>query len=291
MITIFGASVTQQKTGFAYKLKEKIEQPVLVFGYGGMHLNNAAICYLDKVIATKPRYCFIDWFSTGYNSTDQKTEKYIDTIIFKLQRIKCNPIFLFLPFKENDQKAIFHCFCKEILKKRNATYIDIVGQTNNEPIERILKDSVHTTDYGSNLYCDIIADYFLNNTNLIKKITVINNTEFTDIRELEINKIFKNIIRLNGECEIIGFLLTIGPHSGLIKINNNYENYIENTWDRWCHYNRKHFNLAMSLSGNAELNILQDSFDTSECTKRNDFYTIRKKIILHSIFYHCCPTV
>jgi len=60
MISIFGASVTQQKTGFAYKFKEKVKHPVQVFGYGGMHLNNAAICFIDKVIETKPRYCFID---------------------------------------------------------------------------------------------------------------------------------------------------------------------------------------------------------------------------------------
>jgi len=41
MIAIFGASVTQQKNGYAYKLSSKIKGKVKIFGHGGMHLNNA----------------------------------------------------------------------------------------------------------------------------------------------------------------------------------------------------------------------------------------------------------
>lgn len=285
MISIFGASVTQQKKGFAYRLKEKLGQDVQVFGYGGMHLNNAGVCYLDKIVDAKPSYCLIDWFSTDYNLIDQKTEEYIDTIISKLIRIKCKPIFLFLPFRNNDKKIIFHEFCRDILERRNVAYIDITSQINQESIDLILRDYIHTTDYGSELYSKTIADEFVRiDDNSTQEIT--EYTEYTEIHEIEINRVFDKIIKLKGECEIIGFLLTIGPHSGIVKITKNKKEIsTENTWDRWCNYNRKHFNLAMSLSGNAELVVLQESFDTSVCEKRDDFSSIRKKLILHSVFY------
>ena len=51
MIAVFGASVTKQKNGYATKLHKYFNHPIKVFGYGGMHLNNAAVCFIDEVIA------------------------------------------------------------------------------------------------------------------------------------------------------------------------------------------------------------------------------------------------
>ena len=70
----FGASVTKQKTGYAYILKrlfEKDNYNTHIFGFGGMHLNNAGICMIDQIISKNPKYCFIDlfvgfFFSKGY---------------------------------------------------------------------------------------------------------------------------------------------------------------------------------------------------------------------------------
>ena len=58
MIAVFGASVTQQKNGYATKLQKYFNHPIKIFGYGGMRLNNAALCFIDEVIAPKPSYCF-----------------------------------------------------------------------------------------------------------------------------------------------------------------------------------------------------------------------------------------
>ena len=38
-----------------------------------MHLNNAAVCFIDEVIAQKPSYCFFDWFSTEYIKINDDT--------------------------------------------------------------------------------------------------------------------------------------------------------------------------------------------------------------------------
>ena len=50
MIAVFGASITQQKTGYAARLNDKLNHPVSVYGYGGMHLINAGICFIILAI-------------------------------------------------------------------------------------------------------------------------------------------------------------------------------------------------------------------------------------------------
>ena len=75
-ICIFGASVTGQKTGYAAILKKRWSN-TYVYGYGGMHLKDAGIAYIDECLKHKPSVCFIDWFSTGYNVCDQNTIDYL----------------------------------------------------------------------------------------------------------------------------------------------------------------------------------------------------------------------
>lgn len=65
VIAFFGASVTQQKNGYARKLTKKLCQKENIFGYGGCHLKNAGIIFINKVLEIKPTICFIEWFSTG----------------------------------------------------------------------------------------------------------------------------------------------------------------------------------------------------------------------------------
>jgi hypothetical protein len=115
MIVVFGASVTKQKNGFTTKLYKYFNHPIKVFGYGGMHLNNAAVCFIDEVIAEKPSYCFIDWFSSEYIKINDEAVQYIDTLINKCSSINCKPIFLFFPFKDYPGRDDFHLFCKSIL--------------------------------------------------------------------------------------------------------------------------------------------------------------------------------
>ena len=94
----FGASVTKQKTGYAYILKrlfEKDNYNTHIFGFGGMHLNNAGICMIDQIISKNPKYCFIDLFVTLYDKIDRNTIEYLDTIIYKFSKINCKLIFLF----------------------------------------------------------------------------------------------------------------------------------------------------------------------------------------------------
>ena len=85
----FGASVTQQKNGYAIQfIKQNKCLNYNIFGYGSRHLNDAGICYIDDVIRSNPSHCFIDWFNTGYISYNEdkfdEIKIYINTIVHKL---------------------------------------------------------------------------------------------------------------------------------------------------------------------------------------------------------------
>ena len=164
MIAVFGASVTQQKNGYATKLQKYFNHPIKVFGYGGMHLNNAAICFIDEVIAPKPSYCFIDWFSSEYISINDEAVQLIDILINKCSSINCKPIFLFFPRKDDiPVRNDFYLFCKSILNKRKIFFIDVGAEIETHDINKVLRDTIHTTEYGSNLYGKVIYEKFMEN--------------------------------------------------------------------------------------------------------------------------------
>ena len=280
MIAFFGASVTQQRDGYAYKIIDKLNEKVNVYGFGGMHLNNAGISFIDKVIKDNPKLCFIDWFSSEYIVQSDKTKEYIDTIVYKFSKINCKVIFLFLPHKQLKQRLDFNLFCKNHLDKMEISYIDINDKIKN--LKSILRDDVHTTDYGSELYADTIYEMYANKYQSISiPVKLPEETKYSNIENIEIGKRIDTIFNINGNGEIIGFLLTIGPHSGIIEINGSGIFMKENTWDRWCNYTRRHFNLSFSINGDTTLKILQDKFDE----KGNIFNKRKKYLVIHKIYY------
>lgn len=272
MISIFGASVTQQKDGYAKYLSNNLSDQVSIHGYGGMHLNNAAICFLNEIIQKHPDVCLIDWFSTGYTETNYEAESCIEYLIYRLSEINCKPIFLFFPHEQDDLRLPFYSFCKNIINKKGAIYIDIRPYINMKKLNGILKDDVHTTNNGSRLYAKIIhnqlAKVLINHQ---KKVAF---TSFLKPKKILVEKTFNNRIELRGNCRIIGFLLTIGPHSGKVNIVNGDTNYCENINDRWCSFNRKHFNISFSITGKACINIVQSPVDKK-----------RYKLIVHEVYF------
>src|SRR5574344_2395817 len=85
-VAFFGASVTQQNPGYSYETAKLLESKYKVFGFGGMHLPDAGICFIDKVLKFKPNYVFVDWFSTDYMEQSNKTLSYIDTLLYKFSK-------------------------------------------------------------------------------------------------------------------------------------------------------------------------------------------------------------
>lgn len=285
MICIFGASVTQQKKGYATFIKNHSDEEVRIFGYGGMHLNDAAICFVDNVLKDKPSYCLFDWFSTGYNITDHKTIMYIDVLINKCVEIECIPFFLFFAFKDSPEKVLFYEYCKKLLDQRGVHYLDINLGLNLEKKNKILRDHIHTTPYGSEFYYKFIEKKFLRTKNILNLPKKIDISKYHKIKNIIIKKEFYESIFLTGKCEIVGFLLTVGPFSGLVEIiDKDNKCFIFNTWDRWCHFTRHSFNLNFEVKENIKVKILQDSIDTSTNTIYQ-FPKNNKKLVIHKIYY------
>ncbi len=284
-IAIFGASVTHQKDGYAVKLKSMFRDNVYIYGYGGMHLNDAGICFIDEVLQKDPSYCFIDWFSTDYNITDENTIEYIETLIHRFSEKECKLIFLFFPRKDYEKKKQFNLFCKRYLRQKNMYFMDLHEYVGIDKLDEILRDIVHTNDTGSKLYANIIYSKYIKSYENIKipSNTVVN--KYSSIQKIKVNKVFDKFLNLKGECEIIGFYLTVGPHSGIVEIVKDESSKKYNTWDVWCHYSRKHFSIPLVVNGIVQINILQENFDTSTCRKEYDFTNIDKKLIIHDIYF------
>lgn len=283
-ICCFGASVTKQKTGYVYYLQDlfKNKYNVIQCGYGGMHLNDAGVTYIDDILKYNPNYCIIDWFSTGYTMINNNTNKYIDTIIRKFTKNKCKLIFLFLPRTDTPTRIKYYNFCKKRLDQFNILYLDL---TNSFNINDILRDTVHTNNNGSKLYAQEIYNYFINNKIKLPKKIPLKNENY-NIKKIIFNKTINNYIILYGKCKIIGFNLTIGPYSGKVQISNKNSDEI-NTWDQWCHYERQNIKLQFNISNKVKLKVLQSDFDRSLCKKKINWseYKNKNKLVIHEIYY------
>ena len=281
IISIFGASVTQQKNGYSYILSKKLlNTDTRIFGYGGNHIDDAGILFIDNVININSNYCFIDFFTTAYDSISDLTIEYLDTIVYKLTNSKCKIIFLFLLTSDYDNRIKFYNFVKNYITSKNLYYIDI-----NDFLKynlNLIKDNVHTTDIGSAKYADIIYDVFQKDKDKIDYPINITKTQFCDIKKINVNKIFKNNIILEGDCFIIAFYLIIGPKSGFIDINGTKEC----IWDQWCHYDRSHFNLKkITVKDKLEIKILPDKVDYSSCRRNITKPCISKELNVIDIYY------
>jgi len=279
-ISFFGASVTQQKFGYTYYLDQLLNVSTSTFGFGSCHLNDAGICKIDVVLGSKPTYCFIDWFSTAYNSIDDNTLEYIDTIIYKFSSANCKLIFLFLPRVDHNERIDFYNLCKKHLTFNNIFYIDLNERITHSPYINI--DMVHTNSNGSVLYARTIYDIFIREKDNIIFPSNLIKTKYCDIKALAVNKTFKSNMVLEGDCTIVTCSLIIGPKSGLIEINNiKY-----NLWDEWCHYERSNCKLNnIFIKGNVSFNVLQDKIDTSTCRRIETNEDLNKELNIVEIYY------
>lgn len=289
-ISFFGASVTEQKDGYVKKFKDLISSEYNIFqnGYGSMHINDAGVCFIDKVLINNPQYCFLDWFSTWYTIKSSNDYIYLDCIVRKLLLINCKIIFLFFDANPMESNRLYmYKLMIEYAKKYNIYYIELF---NNSNTQELLRDNVHTNELGSLFYGKKIYDYFMQNIINDKyiipvEIPIIN--KYNSINELDVKKVVNNNISIIGNFELIGIYQEIGLFSGLceIKINDSIINTIS-IWDQWCHFNRNtiKINIIKDISY-LNIKVLQDAFDTTLCNKDINFTKYEKYMNIHKIFY------
>lgn len=232
-IAFFGASITQQKSGYVSRFKElnpnfEINQ----FGYGGMYITDAGVCFIDEVVSTKPEYCFLDWFSPACYRPPEKIKDYLDAIVGKLLDIDCHPIFLFF-YRQKMDPGWFEMF--EYLKAYASNYdINYLDLSKLEEPDQYLRDTIHTNDLGSKKYGEIINEKFHSMKFEDSHISPKSN-KWSDIHCIETNIEAKEHIRLrsSGCSSIVGILQKIGPYTeDVVYLNNNSESVVS-LKDKW----------------------------------------------------------
>jgi hypothetical protein len=306
-ITFFGASVTEQQNGYVKYFTELCGDRFHIskYGYGSMHIKDAGIIFIDKVLQEKPQYCFIEWFCTWFVPTTEILEEYLNAIVYKLFNNNCLPIFVLL----SGDKSILYPdrirMYKDAInyaKQNNIPFISIYDHPEIQQYETstLFRDSVHTKDVGSKIYANIIYDQFINE--IYEKFDLPNNpelefplssprtpppqTRFHDIKKIEFphNVEITKTIEINGEGRILGLHQNIGPHSGLIEISNGSYKQQYNLWDMWCYYCRDTIKIDVELDGYLKISVLQDQFDNSSAKEKVE-PSIKKHIKPYSLYY------
>lgn len=276
-ISCFGASVTAQKNGYPVYLEKKFNQKVNAYGYGSEHLVYSGMIHIDKVLQSQPSICFIDWFTTGWLSKCEKTITALNTIKYKFSINNCKLIFLFLPRKDHSIRIDFYNFVKEYLHFNNLSFIDLNDHLTYS--EEIIRDEVHTTEYGSEKYAEIICNEY-NKIGAVKCPINIDKNKYCDFKELSINQIFKKKLQLKGNGEII-LDLNIGPNSGYIKCNEKEVL----LWDIYCHYKRTCSHHHFYVKDNCEITILDKKVDYSLCKRDFNFDDVEFELDVIKIYY------
>jgi hypothetical protein len=292
IIAFFGASVTEQKNGYAIQFCKKNKCSYNIFGYGSRHLNDAGICYIDDVIKSKPSYCFLDWFNTGYICYNEdkfdEIKIFINTILHKLLYNNIICILLIFPNSSisritNKPVDVTNINIKIInyADELNIPYINLSIIFTESLLKKIQYDGIHTSDYGGEIYADYITNFFIKNIYLKYKIPnkYPEKTKYNLIHNIKINAIC-NKITFKGPGEIISIEQLIGPYSGLLKLNEK----IINNWDRWCYYERLTNNINIQVQDEVTIECIQDEFDRTLC-KHNIIWPNKKYLKINSVFY------
>ena len=213
-ITFFGASITQQKSGYVSRFKELNPNFIInQFGYGGINIRDGGIIYIDEVIQLNPQYCFLDWFSPECYRPPEKINIYVDVLVEKLLSIDCYPIFLFFYRKDMD-RGWFDMF--DHLKSYGQKYaINSINLSKLENASEYLRDSIHTNDLGSEKYGTIINEQFHNMT-FQKSLLVPEKNSLSRINSINLGIVAKEYIKLksSGCSGIVGVLQKVGPYTG-----------------------------------------------------------------------------
>lgn len=289
-IGFFGASVTKQQNGYVKFFERLCNHNILQHGYGGMHLKDAGIVFIDEVCKNKLDYCFIEWFTpsiSGYKK--ENLFLYLDTIVYKLLLNDCVPIFLFLRGTTSactfdDKVQDYNLIISEYCLSKNLPYFEAYKDVNVSCMldEEILRDSVHTNDKGSELYAKAIMNYFnffVKDKVDIKTISIPKETKFQDIKTLQFNEKVTTGFLIKGNAELIGIYQDVGPFSCFCDV------YVDGVQlhskrpiiDMHCHYIRSTINFNYTFNKSLLVTISPDDIDYSSIVKNNINWAHYKK--------------
>jgi hypothetical protein len=258
-ISFFGASITQQKNGYVHYFKAlNPEFEVNQYGYGGMYITDAGICFIDDILLTRPEYCFLDWFSPACYRPPEKIKDYLDAIVRKLLNVGCYPIFLFF-YRQKMDPGWFQMF--DYLQEYASRYnINCVDLSNLENPDQYLRDSIHTNETGAKKYGDIISKKF--NNMVFKNYTDLpEQNKFSKINFLDTNIVAKDHVKLKsvGCSSIIGIMQNIGLYTEDVTCLCQDKECVISLRDKWSEkYERKTMKFNVDFCGEMIIKIPDD---------------------------------
>ena len=334
-ISCFGASVTAQKTGYPIYLDKKfsdffnIQHKMFQNGFGG-HAIECSVVLLNKyVVLNKPDLCFIEWTTRPVKFDDDSLVfKYLEAIIYQLRKINCEICFIYLGLDDQSEEAKIHnsetasafidlfekvAIHNEIpsinIYKFLQDYKSFLQQKNQlEIYNRLFRDFVHTSEIGSNLYGELLFEFFLNvlrnkNTKNLKrtqtflipdneycqvkylpispdmflnpsnvKVGDINSSEFGMCKFYEIDVDNEIRVKIAG-CKMLNIWAVTGISAGIIEIRSSTGTFKHQIWDAYSHYDRVTSGTIYSdvkFTPNEEISIKLTNIavDYSQCTRK-----------------------
>lgn len=291
-IAFFGASVTAQKNGYAIQYKKyNTTANISIHGYGSTQLFNAGVCFIDEVLKKNPDVVFLDFIGSVYFTINDNNIKCLETILRKCSQNQT--ILIFLIFINNTKPDQFEkCVeYKKLLDTYNSHYLDIheclmLEKYYDVDYSKIFRDTVHLTDYGSDIYAKIIYENI--NFELMKKQNELFTPEeniYYNIKKLYLDIKISKYIKLCGLCKIIGIFQKIGPFSCMVEITNDKESKKCNIWDQWCYFERTTVKFSCDVIGETTIKILDEDFDRSLSKCEVNWNIHEKKLLFDTVFY------
>jgi hypothetical protein len=262
------------------------------FGYGSMHLSDAGVCFIDHVVSYNPDVCFIDWFSTSKTNYGDGISVYLDCLVLKLLENNIKPVFLLFPISEMLAPRVeMYDTVRKYALKYAIQCLDINEKSKKEEIDisTIIKDYVHTTDFGGYYYAskilELLGEDFFNKKDAVSNCVRPEKNKYYGILKKEMNIEVKKFINFLVEDELIGIYQTIGPYSNNVNIFKEGK-LIQKCpiWDCWCHYERDTFKLCIKEPGRYFIELAND-IDKSACKVQKNWGDFVNALNLKDAFY------
>ena len=316
VIASFGASVTQQKNSiwdnFVKILNQKTGSNHIhkKFGYGGCQICYTSVCKIDEVIESKPDICILDWFHLMEPVANKQGILCLEAIIRKLYLNNIKVIFFFHLRGDNEERQKQFCnFFKSLAQKYGVIIYDEAQELQSTfkiPVDPILRDTVHTTDYGSYFLGELFSEFFIRNFELIMNQSlnyVPDDNPYCHVQESFVTQDMVSCgveqdkdgywvvpvgstVTIAQRGAIVGMHIKVGPNSPWILIDNGNQTKEVLVWDQWAHYERKTTKIIVdSITAQALISVIDKHIDYSECRRIIDLNATKPQYFKVKSFY------
>lgn len=262
-VAFFGASVTEQsvhhatgeRTGYVNAFDDTFASIRNIrtsrVSAGSSDVMDAGVVYVEKVAALGPDICILDWVTPSLQDCDPRI---VQQIYYRLMEHDILPVTILFPRTDRRQKDI--PIAREMARistEFGFPYFDAMDMLGDEPLEGLLRDTVHTTAHGALVYAGIV-DRILSQVKLPEAPLPKPKAPFFVVKataesaspnavrkfQLDVRKAEKGPL---GLCLVLE--QRVGPYSPVINVSTQRADgerevlEVYSVFDAWCHRERQ----------------------------------------------------